>query len=171
MWNCAASLFCAALLSLSWQPAVAQSSTPATAPKPRDLARTDVCQLVPGEVVARALGMKLADAQSFVDPGGKFTRCTYLVVPIVGASDLRKGYSIWLQPVSDFESLKASSAGRISPVPDLADAAYIFKDPGDGRVKLRSLKKGDAVLMVTADTAEAARRVAEAAVASLWPGK
>jgi hypothetical protein len=167
----AASLISAALLSAVWPMAAAQTPGSATAAKPRDFAKTDVCQLVPGEAVARALGMKLADAQSFVDPGGAFARCTYLVVPIVDAGDLRKGYSVWLQPAGDFERLKASSQGPTSPVPDLGDTAYLFQDPGDGRVKLRALKKGDAVLMVTADTAEAARRIAEVAVTSVWPPK
>jgi len=51
--------------------------------------------------------------------------------------------------------------------PDLGDGAYGFLDSGDGRYKLRVLRRGDVTLEATASTAARARALAEAAFKAL----
>lgn len=140
-----------------------------TAQARRDLSKVDVCQLVPGDAVARALGGKLAQTRPFNPKDGTFSRCTYFIVP--AGSDERAGYSIWVYPAGSFEELKQYSEDKMTPVTGLGDGAYIFRDSGDSFFKLRVLKRGDLSFEAVADTAEKARKVAEAAVASLWSSK
>lgn len=135
----------------------------------RDLNKVDVCQLVPGEAIARALGGKLVQTRPFNPKDGTFSRCTYFIVP--AGSNERAGYSIWVYPAGDFEELKQYSEDKMTPLTGLGDGAYIFRDSGDAFFKLRVLKRGDLSFEAIADTAEKARKVAEAAVASLWSSK
>ena len=48
------------------------------------------------------------------------------------------------------------------------DGAYMFQGKGDGRFKINVLKRGDLMIQATGETAESARKVADAVVAHLW---
>ena len=136
----------------------------------RDLKVLDVCRLVPGDAVAKAVGGALAEARPFFDKDGTLARCTY-VVTLPGSGDTRQAYVIWIYPPADFEELKAFTEGKMTAVPGLGDGAYSFQDPGDGRFKVRVLKRGEVTIEATAVTADGARNVAEAAVAAVSKAK
>jgi hypothetical protein len=140
-------------------------------PQGRNLSGVNVCQMVPGEAVAKAVGGTLAEARPIVAKDSTLPRCVYQVVVPQGAATARRAYVIWAYPPGDFQSLRRYTEGKVSDVPGLGDGAYAFKDPGDGRFKIRVLKSGDVTIEATADTADAARRVAEAALASLKKAK
>jgi hypothetical protein len=145
----------AALIALAGlATAVALAQPTATS---RDFERIDVCRLVPGEAVARALGGALVEART--QPG----RCAYFVVPAGHAPEARRGYVVWVQPPADFEALKEFVEAPTTSVPGLGDDAYAFLDPGDGRFKINVLKRGDLMFQATGESAAAARRLAEAA--------
>jgi hypothetical protein len=145
--------------------AALETSEGSTGQQPRrDYATLNVCEAVPGDVVARALGGKLAEVRHFSDKA--FSRCTYFIVP--SGSDKRLGYVVWMQPATDFEELKKSTAETITVVPGLGDAAYFFQDKGDGRFKINVLKRGDLMFQATANTAESARKIADAVAAHVW---
>lgn len=132
-------------------------------PQPaRDYTRFDVCQLVPGDAVARAVGATLTQARPFFDAA--FSRCTYL---IVGADGKPGGHVVWVQPASDFEELRKVHEKPVTPVNGLGDAAYMFRDE-DGRFKIYVLKRNDLMFQATGDTADSARKVADLVVAILW---
>jgi len=146
---------------------LAVSAGTAAAQTPRDLKTMNVCQVVPGDAVAAAVGGKLAETRPFTPQNPTFTRCTYLVdVPVAGRST-RNGYTLWFYPPADFEELRKFTEGTITAVPGLADDAYEFLDPGDGRFKIRVLRRGDLTVEATAGTADAARKIAGVAVAWL----
>jgi hypothetical protein len=130
----------------------------------RDYATLNACEAMPGDVVARALGGKLAEARPFMDKS--FSRCTYFITP--SGSDQRLGYVVWLQPAADFDELKKATEERITIVTGLGDAAYAFQDKGDGRFKMNVLKRGDLMFQATANTAESVRKIADAVAAHLW---
>ena len=73
-----------------------------------------------------------------------------------------------MQPETNFEELKKYTESPLTPVAGLGDGAYIFQDKGDGRFKLRVLKRGDLMFEATGDSAESARKVADVVVAHLW---
>jgi hypothetical protein len=129
----------------------------------RDFAKLDVCQLVPGESIAKALGGKLVESRPFADKS--FSRCTYFIVP--AGTDKRLGYAVWLHPAGDFEELRQYIEEPTTPVAGLGDGAYQFQDKGDGRFKINVLKRGDVMFQATAESAEAARKVAAAVAAQL----
>ena len=130
----------------------------------RDYATLDVCQMIPGTVVAQALGATLSSTRPFMDK--TLSRCTYFVTPAGGAKPL--GYAVWVQTASYFEDLKPHIDSPITPIAGLGDGAYTFQDKGDGRFKINVLKRGDLMLQVTGESAASARKVADAVVAHLW---
>lgn len=134
---------------------------------PYEWAKIDVCTMVPGDDVARALGARLVEARPFADRN--WSRCTYLVVP--PGSDARTGYVVWMQSAEEFEGIKAYIEEPIASIPDLGDAAYGFRDRGDGRYKIYVLKRGDLSFQATGESDAAARKVAEAVVGVLWKKK
>jgi hypothetical protein len=142
---------------------LAGSQARATGP-PRDWTTFNVCQLVPGEAVAKAVGAKLNEARPFFDK--TFSRCTYLVT--LTATNKPTGYVVWMEPEANFEELKKETQSPLTPVAGLGDAAYMFQDKGEGRFKLRVLKRGDLMFEATGDSAESARKVADVVVQYLW---
>jgi hypothetical protein len=131
--------------------------------KPRDLAALNPCELVPGSAIANAVGGKLLQATPF--DGKSFTRCTYILERAPGGQ--RAGYVVYLQAAGDFEELKQYIEDPLTPLTGLGDGAYMFHDRGDGRFKINVLKKGDLMFQATGDSAESARKVADAVVKAL----
>jgi hypothetical protein len=127
----------------------------------------NVCQLVPGDAVARAVGARLNQAMPVYDKS--FSRCIYRVTST--ATNKPNGYVVWVDDEAMFEELKTVADVPLVPVAGLGDGAYIFQDKGDGRFKLRVLKRGDLMIEVTGDTAESARKVADVVVTYLWKKK
>lgn len=124
----------------------------------------DVCKMVPGEVIARALGARFVEARSLADRS--WSKCTYMVA--LPGSDARAGYVVWMQPAADFDEMKAYIEAPTTPIAGLGDAAYGFRDPGDGRYKIYVLKRGDLSFQATGESEATARKVAEAVVGVLW---
>jgi hypothetical protein len=135
----------------------------AAAQRARDYATLDVCQIVSGDAIARAVGGKLTGTRSFKDKS--FSRCAYFVVL---PGDKQTAYRVWLQPPEDFEDLKKYTDSPFAPVAGLGDGAWMFQDKGDGLFKINVLKRGDVMFQATADSAESARKVADAVVSQLW---
>lgn len=133
-------------------------------PTGRDYTKLNVCQLVPGDHVARALGGQLSEQRPAYDKA--FSRCTYLIVLPGSAKPL--GYVVWIQPPGDFQELKQFIDEPLTSVSGLGDDAYAFRDAGDGRFKINVLKRGDLMFQATGDSALAARQVADAVVSVLW---
>ena len=145
----------------AWHPATLRSLAPQTT---RDWTRLNVCELVPGDAVAQAVGARLNQARPTYDK--TFSRCTYQVT--LAATTKPAGYIVWMQPEADFEALKQYAESPLTAVTGLGDGAYIFQDKGDGRFKLRVLKRGDLMFEATGDSPESTRRVADVVVQHLW---
>jgi hypothetical protein len=142
--------------------AVAVFAAPVMFPtQTRDYTKFNVCELISGDAIARAVGAKLTQSRPTFDKN--WSRCTYLVTDANGKPN---GYVVWIQPAEDFEELKKHIDKPITPVSGLGDAAYTFQDD-DRRFKLNVLKRGDLMFQATADTQESARKVAETVLAVL----
>jgi hypothetical protein len=130
----------------------------------RDYSTLNVCQIVPGESIARALNGRLAEARAFSEK--TFSRCTYFVFP--PGTEQRLGYVVWMQPPEDFEELKKHVGEPLTALTGLGDGAYMFRDTGDGRFKINVLKRNDVMFQATGDSAASARKVADAVATTLW---
>ena len=128
-----------------------------------DFATLDVCEMVPAAVVARAVNGRVQTTRRFNDK--EFGRCTY--VAVLPGSEEPHGCVLWVQAASDFEELRKVTSASVTDIAGLGDAAYIFRDE-DGRFKVDVVKKNDLMFQATADTADGARKVAEAVAAHLW---
>lgn len=130
----------------------------------RDFSKTNVCELVSGAVVAKAMNGTLAESRPFFNK--TLSRCTYFVV--ADGKTSRDAFVVWIQAPEDFEELKQFIESPQTAVTGLGDGAYLFQDKGDGRFKITVLKKGDLMFQATADSAESARTLADAVVTELW---
>lgn len=140
--------------------AVAAFAAPVmSASQTRDYTKFNVCELIPGDVIARSVGARLTQSRPTFDKN--WSRCAYNVTDANGKPN---GYVVWIQPAEDFEELKQYIAKPITPVKGLGDAAYVFQDD-DRRFKLNVLKRGDLMFQATADTQESARKVADTVLA------
>jgi hypothetical protein len=142
---------------------LASPSAQVRAQAPADYTKYNVCEVVPGEAIARAIGAKLIATRPTFDK--KWSRCRYVVA--ASRPDEQLGVLVWLSPVADFEEIKPFIAEKITPVAGLGDGAYIFQDKGDGRFKIYVLLRGQQTIQATGDTPELARKIAETAVAAL----
>jgi hypothetical protein len=125
----------------------------------REYTTFNVCEFIPGEAIARAVGGRLTQSRPTFDKN--WSRCAYSVTDATGKPN---GYVVWIQPAEDFEELKKHIEQAITTVSGLGDAAYVFQDD-DRRFKLNVLKRGDLMFQATADTQEAARKVADTVLA------
>jgi hypothetical protein len=133
----------------------------------RDFATIDACRVVPGSVVAQALGGTLVKATPFAT--STFSRCTYVIA--AAGTKAQAGYAVWLQAAADFDELRQYSDRPLTDLTGLGERAYLFHDKGDGRFKINVVKRRDLMFQVTGDTADSARTVAAAVAAHLWPPK
>ena len=130
-----------------------------SADQTRDYTKFNVCEVIPGEAIARAVGAKLNQTRPTFDRN--WSRCAYLVTDASGKPD---GFVVWIQPAADFEELKKYIDKPMTPVSGLGDAAYIFQDD-DRRFKLNVLKRGDLMFQASGGTPESARKVADVVLA------
>jgi hypothetical protein len=142
--------------------AVTTLAVPVTfARQTRDYAKFNVCEFIPGDAIARAVGGRLTQSRPTFDKN--WSRCAYYVTDVNGKPN---GYVVWIQPAEDFEELKKYIDQPITPVSGVGDGAYLFQDD-DRRFKLNVLKRGELMFQATADTQESARQVADAVLAIL----
>jgi hypothetical protein len=140
--------------------AVVAFAAPVTfARQTRDYTKFNVCEFIPGDAIARAVGARLTQTRPTFDKN--WSRCAYYVTDANGKPN---GYVVWIQPAEDFEELRKLIEKPITPVSGLGDAAYVFQDD-DRRFKLNVLKRGDLMFQATADTPELARKVADTVLA------
>ena len=138
----------------------------ATAETISDPAKVDVCQRVPGEEVAAALGKTLKKTRPMTTDSS--ARCVYLLAPAStpGTPDAPvSGVVLWLYRAEDYDDLAQYTEGPTEEVEGLGDAAMRFEDPGDGLFKLRVVKRGEFALEAVSGDPDSSRRLAELAFA------
>ncbi len=136
---------------------------------PGDVTTADVCTVVPGGDVARALGATLVEAK-LVRPGGTHARCVYTLT-LPGAEGARAAFVLWLHAANDFEALRTYQESPATAVEGLGDAAFTSLDRDTGRHILVVLLRGVATVELTGPDAVTVRGVAKAAIGRLRPAQ
>jgi|WetSurMetagenome_2_1015567.scaffolds.fasta_scaffold432531_2 hypothetical protein len=134
---------------------------------PFDLARTDVCQRVPGKAVAQALGGQRADTLAFGASADQPSRCRYAIAAGESAHSTRQIYVVMLMSPEQFEKRHMQQQNPVTPIPGLGDAAYVTYAPAGERMDLYVLKRGVATIVVTGENRTALIKIAKVAVAQL----
>jgi hypothetical protein len=140
------------------------------APEPlvvTDPSSVNVCERVPGAELAKALGTALRSERSIVFKDSKLSRCVYLMGPPGEPDAPTAGLVLWLYAPDEYAELNGITEGKLEPVPGLGDAAVRFLDSGDGRHKLRLLRRGRFSLEATAGDAPSALALARLALERL----
>ena len=144
------------------------ASTAAAAPLVvSDPSSVNVCERVPGADVAKALGKTLQSERPIVFKDSKLSRCVYLLIVPGTPAGKTEGLVLWLYTAKEYAELNKVTEGKLEPVPGLGDEAVRFHDTGDGRHKLRVLRKGRYSLEATAGDAVSALTLARVAVERL----
>ncbi len=140
----------------------------ALASPPARAAVPDPCQLVSGQAVAQALGGRLLEARG-LPPGDetKSRKCVYVVATQGSAGEQRSTIVLWLSPADYFADLRSGQEKPPQEVKGLGDGAFQVFHDDTKRFDLFALKRNRATVEVTADAAEAARKVVELALARL----
>jgi hypothetical protein len=144
------------------------ASTAAAAPLVvTDPSSINVCERVPGADVAKALGKALQSERPIVFKDSKLSRCVYLLVVPGKPAAKAEGLVLWLYTAREYAELNKVTESKLEPVPGLGDEGVRFLDTGDGRHKLRALRKGKYSIEATAGDAASALTVARLAVERL----
>lgn len=140
------------------------SAGPLEGPAVTDPSSINVCERVPGGDVAKALGKTLRSERSIIVRDSKLSRCVYIVGPPGRPDAPTEGLVLWLYAPNEYAELNRVTESRLEPVPGLGDAAVRFLDSGDGRHKLRLLRRGRFSLETTAGDAPSALALARLAL-------
>jgi hypothetical protein len=163
-WPCAAVFV--ALLGAGLLLPVPAVSAPLAGPVVTDPSIVNVCERVPGAEVARVLGRALRSERPVVSKQPKLSRCVYILGPPGKPDAPTEGLVLWLYAPNEYAELNSITEGKLAPVPGLGDEAVRFLDPGDGRHKLRLLRRGRFALEATAGDAQSALTLARLALQS-----
>ena len=136
---------------------------------PKNVTTADVCAVVPGTLVAQALGAKLIEAK-LVRPDGAHARCVYTVTP-PGVRSAKAVFILWLHASGDFDDLRAYQDDPVGPVEALGDAAFVSYHRDSERHDLFVLVRGVAAVEVTGPDAATVRTVASVAIGRLGPSR
>jgi len=121
-----------------------------------DPSSINVCERVPGGEVAKVLGKPLKSERPIVFKDSKLSRCVYLLYSGGKPEGATQGLVLWLYAAQEYAELNKATESKLEPVAGVGDDAVRFLDSGDGRHKLRALRKGRYAVEATAgDTASA----------------
>jgi hypothetical protein len=142
--------------------------TEQSGPRPiLDLAKTDVCQRVPGKAVAQAVGGQRADTLAFGASADQPSRCRYAVAVGEGERGARQVFVVMLMSPEQFERRHMQQQNPVTPVPGLGDGAYVTYAAAGERMDLYVLKRGAATVVVTGENRIALIKIARVVVAHL----
>ena len=107
-----------------------------------DPSSINVCERVPGTEVAKVLGKSLKSERPIILKDSKMSRCVYLLHGQGKPDGATEGVVLWLYTAKEYAELNQVTEAKLEHVPSLGDDAVRFLDSGDGRHKLRALRKG-----------------------------
>jgi hypothetical protein len=141
--------------------------TPAAAdPLAPDLSTLNLCELVPGTESASGLGGELKETQTYTP--STLSRCVYVVARATAAAARDNTAQLVMYPSNRYTSLmRCPPDAPIEKLDGLADEGLLLRDQCDGWTKVRLLVRGRFPLDANASRADAARKLAELALARL----
>jgi len=143
---------------------VPQSGAPAAPASSRDVNSMNACTLFPGEAVAKALNVTLADpnnAGTGIGPS-----CTYLLLPGGASSTGGQLYILNLIPAKLYAP-SLSGLVNAQPVTGLGDQASMGTRVGTTTNDLMVLKTGDIAVEVLGDNVDLVQKLAGYVLANL----
>lgn len=155
----------AVVQSTSVPPQASPTAKSVQAAVARDVNAMNACALFPGDVLAAALNVTLADPTNL--GAGIATQCTYFLMPAGGSSG--QLYNLFLSPAKLYD-LTLTALVDPQPVAGLGDQAVIGTRIGDASVfDVVVLKTGDLVVEVNGPDAVLVKGLAGYVLANLPP--
>ena len=123
---------------------------------------TDLCKVIPGNEVAKAISGKIMETKSLDG------RCVY-IVGFGQADPPRRAFVIYQHDASDYDGLKEAMEGEIKPIKGIGDEAVGSFDSQSNRYWMLVVKRGQATYQVSGDNEDLVRKVAITALKHLVP--
>jgi len=121
---------------------------------------TDLCKIIPGGEIAKAIGGKIMETKSLDG------RCVYIVG--FGQTDPpSRAFVIYRHEAGDYDALKDAMEGKIKTVKGIGDEAVGSFDSQSNRYWLLVVKRGQVTYQVSGDNEDLVRKVAVAALRNL----
>ncbi len=144
------------------------ASAEAAAPgEPIDTSALNVCQRVPGKEVAQALSGELSGVLPFPASDEQPARCRYAVKLSASGRSTERAYIVYLMTPSDFDKRRVQVANPMTPVPKLADVAYVTYAPAGEAATLFVLKRGTAAIEIMGEDRAQLVKIARVVLAHL----
>ena len=122
----------------------------------------DLCKIIPGGEVAKAIGGKIMETKSLEG------RCVYIVG--FGQTDPpSRAFVIYRHEANEYDGLKNAMEGKIKPVKGIGDEAVGSFDGQSNRYWLLVVKRGKVTYQVSGDNEDLVCKVAAAALKKLVP--
>ena len=118
---------------------------------------SDLCKIIPGNEVAKAVGGKIIETKSAEG------RCVY-IVGFEQSDSPRRAFVIYQHEASDYEGLKDAMEGEIKPVKGIGDEAVVAIDSESNRYWLLVVKRGQVTYQVSGNNEKFVRKVAATAL-------
>jgi len=123
---------------------------------------TDLCKIIPGGEVAKAIGGKIMETKSLDG------RCVY-IVGFGQTGPPSRAFVIYQHEASEYDGLKDAMEGEIKPIKGIGDEAVGSFDSQSNRYWLLVVKRGQVTYQVSGDNEDLVRKVAVAALKQLAP--
>lgn len=166
MRNFMTTLFVTALLALGCQTSEPEKPQGLLGKNP-DFAALNVCELLPGDSIAAAVGGRISDVRAFDSGASAAKRCRYTVFPADSSSHTPSVFVVHLQSAADFDTLKILQEDPIEPLHGLGDDAFITYHSNTARYDLYVVKRERYLIEITGDDPAAIHKIAELALARL----
>jgi len=125
-------------------------------------AAVDLCKVISGEEVAKAIGGRIMETKSLSG------RCVY-IVGFGQKNKANRAFVIYKHEASDYDGLKDAMEGKIMPLEGVGDEAVGSFDSQSNRYWLLFVKRGKVACQVSGDSEDLVRKVAVAALKQLVP--
>lgn len=163
MRNAMIAILATALLALGCQSSESEKPEGALGKNP-NFATLNVCDLLPGDSLAAAVGGRISDVRAFDSGANAAKRCRYTVLP-ADSNHKPSVFVVHLQSAADFDTLKTLQEDPIEPVLGLGDDAFITYHSDTARYDLYMVKRERYLIEITGDDPYAIRKIAELALA------
>jgi len=166
MRNLITTIFATLFLASGCQSTGSEKQTGALGKNP-DFGTLNVCDVLPGDSLAIALGGRLSDVRPLDSGAGEAKRCRYTMLPADTTSGKPSVFVVYLQRPADFDTLKTLQEDPIDSVYGLGDDAFISYHSDTARHDLYVLKRERYMIEITGDDRESIRKIAEYALGRL----
>jgi hypothetical protein len=127
---------------------------------PASFESVNVCERLPSEAVAGAVGGRALDAKPVNIKGFAPARCVYGIE----IDKKRQAFVVWMNPADDFDGLRKAAEPPVTPLSGIGDQAYWTLDKETKRHWLTAVARGKVTIQVSGEKLDSLQSIARLAL-------